>query len=112
VTDWGTPARYEPPCPCGAPIALRGLAGAKCSAGHVARLSLGPEARLEWPLPGAWRYQRPPAAPTTAEQREAAIEAHCHCRRCGAPLHRGRTLDGVEHVCQRPVRATREVVLL
>ena len=96
VTDFGTPARYEPPCPCGAPIRLRGPAGAQCKAGHVARFSLGPVGYLEWPLPGAWHYERPPRPESIWE---AVIDGHRHCDRCGAGVYRGSLLNGDEHAC-------------
>jgi len=105
LTDFGTPARYSPPCPCGAPIPLRGPAGAKCASGHVSRFSLGPVGYLEWPVAGAWRYEPPPPA---AAVWEATLEQHQHCTECGIPVHRGRTLDGQEHTCQPPVQAMLE----
>ena len=59
-SDFGTPIEYRPPCPCGADIRIVGLAGASCHGGHVARLSRGPIALLEWPVPGAWKYEARP----------------------------------------------------
>lgn len=58
MSDFGTLITWEPPCPCGAAIRVKGPAGAQCARGHVARHSIGPVARLEWPVAGAWRYSR------------------------------------------------------
>lgn len=96
TSDFGTPISYTPECPCGAPIRLRGPAGATCKAGHVARLSLGPVAYLEWPLPGAWHYERPPRPESVWE---AAVDDHRHCLACGRGVYFGRLLNGDEHAC-------------
>lgn len=70
ISEWGTPIEYSPPCPCGAPIRLRGPAGAYCANDHLARFSLGQTACLEWAYPGAWRYESPLRWPEDDRDRE------------------------------------------